>query len=161
MPLIELATHIQVPIDRVFDLARSIDVHLLSTQRTRERAIAGRISGLIEEGEMVTWEARHFGIRQRLSVRITAFDRPYMFADEMVKGVLSEMRHVHRFTEFESQTLMKDEFYFSAPLGVLGRTAERLFLTRYMRMFLFERAIALRNLAESTEWPRYIKIKPD
>ena len=161
MPLIELETQIDAPIDRVFDLARSIDAHMASTEGTRERAVAGRTTGLIENGEMVTWEARHFGITQRLSVRITAFDRPYMFSDEMLSGAFSEMRHTHRFIETDSQTVMKDEFYFSAPLGILGRIAEQLFLTRYMKAFLSKRAIALKSLAESTEWPRYMQTKAE
>jgi ligand-binding SRPBCC domain-containing protein len=161
MPLIELETQIDAPIERVFDLARSIDAHMASTKGTSERAVAGRTSGLIEDGETVTWEARHFGITQRLSVRITAFNRPYMFGDEMLSGAFSEMRHTHRFIENGSKTLMKDEFYFSAPLGILGRIAERLFLTRYMKAFLSKRAIALKSLAESTEWPRYISTKAE
>src|SRR2546430_13616299 len=33
-------------------------------------------SGLLGPGDVVTWEARHFGVRQRLTVKITAFDRP-------------------------------------------------------------------------------------
>ncbi len=50
MPLIELSTGIRAPIERVFDLARSIDAHVASTGQTRERAVAGRTSGLIELG---------------------------------------------------------------------------------------------------------------
>lgn len=156
MPLIELETQIQAPIERVFDLARSIDAHMASTEGTRERAVAGRTSGLIKDGETVTWEARHFGITQRLSVRITAFERPCLFGDEMVSGAFSAMKHTHRFAENGSQTLMKDEFYFSAPFGIFGRIAERLFLTRYMKAFLSKRAIALKHLAESNEWQRYL-----
>lgn len=161
MPLIELETLIQAPIDRVFDLARSIDAHMASTEGTSERAVAGRTSGLIQFGETVTWEARHFGITQRLSVKITAFDRPYLFGDEMLSGAFSAMKHTHRFAENSGQTLMRDEFYFSAPLGILGRLAERLFLTRYMKAFLSKRAIALKSLAESTEWQRYIPTKAE
>ena len=48
--LIRLETQIDAPQERVFDLARSIDAHLASTEGTRERAIGGRTSGLIEMG---------------------------------------------------------------------------------------------------------------
>lgn len=156
MPLIELETKIHAPIDRVFDLARSIDAHMASTEGTCERAVAGRTSGLIQLGETVTWEARHFGITQRLSVKITAFDRPYLFGDEMMSDAFSAMTHTHHFAEDGSQTRMKDKFYFLAPLGILGRVAEQLFLTRYMKAFLSKRAIALKSLAESTAWQRYL-----
>jgi ligand-binding SRPBCC domain-containing protein len=156
MPIIELSTPIQAPIDRVFDLARSIDAHMASTVGTDERAVAGRTAGLIEFGETVTWEARHLGIKQRLTVRITAFDRPVLFADEMVNGAFAAMSHTHQFSENSDGTLMKDKFCFTAPFGVLGGMVERLFLTRYMTQFLFRRGQALKNLAESDEWKRFL-----
>ena len=71
MALIQLTTRIAAPAERVFDLARSIDAHMASTSQSGEKAIAGRTSGLIEEGETVTWEAKHFGVKQRLKVKMT------------------------------------------------------------------------------------------
>jgi ligand-binding SRPBCC domain-containing protein len=156
MPLIQLEIWIDAPIERVFDLARSIDAHMLSTDGTEERAIAGRTSGLIELGESVTWEARHFGIKQQLTVKIIAFDRPHLFGDEMVRGAFSCMRHTHRFTECKGGTLMSDEFFFTAPLGILGRIAEVLFLTRYIRNFLNKRSLCLKQLAESDDWQKFV-----
>ncbi|MEZ6096776.1 MAG: hypothetical protein R3C03_21550 [Pirellulaceae bacterium] len=86
MSVITLTTEIAATIDVVFDLSRSIDLHVESTSQTNEKAIAGRTSGLIELGETVTWEATHFFIRQRLTVRIELFDRPNHFRDSMVAG---------------------------------------------------------------------------
>jgi hypothetical protein len=45
MPVITLTTEIAASIDVVFDLSRSIDLHVESTSQTNEKAIAGRISG--------------------------------------------------------------------------------------------------------------------
>jgi ligand-binding SRPBCC domain-containing protein len=156
MALIELVTQIQAPIERVFDLARSIDAHMASAEGSNERAVAGRTTGLIEDGETVTWEAKHFGVRQRLSVRVTKFDRPHLFGDEMISGAFSSMHHTHKFTQSGEGTLMKDEFHFTAPFGFVGRIAEGLFLTGYMRGFLTKRAAELKNMAESEEWRRYL-----
>lgn len=158
MPLIKLNTQIQAPIHRVFDLARSIDAHLASTGNTHERAVAGRTAGLIEAGETVTWEATHFGVTQRLKVKITEFHRPHLFMDVMVSGAFSSMSHIHRFTEKGSGTLMTDEFCFTAPLGILGRIAERLLLVPYMRRFLDRRNQVLKRLAESSEWENYVPV---
>ena len=156
MPLIHLETAISAPVERVFDLARSIDAHTSSAEGTSERAIAGRTSGMIELDETVTWEARHFGIKQRLTVRITKLERPLMFADEMTRGAFKSMRHCHRFSSDGSATKMRDEFEFSAPFGVFGRIAERLFLTRYMTGFLERRNQVLKRMAESSEWRHFI-----
>ena len=156
MPRIEIETWIDAPVGRVFDLARSIDAHVASTVGTGERAIAGRTSGLIEAGETVTWEARHFGIRQKFEVKITTCERPLLFADVMVRGAFSSMRHIHRFEERGGRTRMHDEFHYTGPLGILGRVTERLFLTRYMRRFLVRRANILKRLAETDEWRHFL-----
>ena len=153
---IEIETLIAAPIERVFDLSRSIDAHMATTKGTGEKAVAGRTSGLIGEGETVTWEARHFLVRQRLTTKITRFERPTMFEDQMVKGVFKSICHGHFFEPCEEGTLMRDHFEFSAPLGPLGWMAERLFLRAYMERFLRLRNVGLKNFAESDEWQRVI-----
>jgi ligand-binding SRPBCC domain-containing protein len=157
MPLIQIETWIHAPIERVFDLARSIDAHMASTGGTGEKAVAGRTTGLIGQGETVTWEARHLGVKQRLSVRITACERPYLLRDEMIQGAFATMDHTHRFSEDHDGTLMKDDFHFTAPLGFLGRIAETLFLKSYMKHFLTQRAQVLKRMAEGEEWRYYLK----
>lgn len=156
MPVIQLQTFIAAPRERIFDLARSIDAHQASTSSSEERAVAGVTSGLIGLGDEVTWEARHFGVRQRLRVKVTAFARPAHFQDKMLEGAFKSMVHDHRFTPVAGGTLMTDQFECYAPLGVLGRLAEHLFLTRYMRRFLQERNAVLKELAENGDWRLYL-----
>ena len=61
MTKIKLQTKIKAPIETVFNLSRNIDIHLLSTSQTNEKAVAGKTSGLIELNETVTWKGKHFG----------------------------------------------------------------------------------------------------
>lgn len=156
MPCIELETRIGAPVERVFDLARSIDAHTVSTGKTKERVVAGRMTGLIEAGETVTWEATHFGVRQRLTAKVTLMDKPCMFEDEMLQGAFAFLRHRHEFEDAGGGTLMKDILCFQAPLGLLGRLAEWMFLKRYMTHFLQDRNHVLKTLAESEDWRRYL-----
>jgi ligand-binding SRPBCC domain-containing protein len=156
MPVIELSTVIGAPPERVFDLARSIDAHQQSATGTHERAIAGVTEGLIGMGDEVTWEARHFGIKQRLTVRVTGFERPFRFQDIMIAGAFKRMRHDHEFIAQPPGTLMVDRFEFESPLGFLGRIVDRVFLAGYMRRFLMRRNQVLRRLAESEDWRRYV-----
>jgi len=156
MPVIRLSTFIEAPREIVFDLTRSIDVHLQSTPGTSERAVAGITSGLIKVGEAVTWEARHFGFTQRLTVQITKMNKPECFEDKMVSGAFRYMHHRHEFVENEGGTMMKDVFDFSAPLGTLGRLAESLFLAAYMRRLLLTRAAEIKRIAESSDWRSYL-----
>jgi ligand-binding SRPBCC domain-containing protein len=157
MAVIELETVINAPKERVFDLARSIDAHQDSTEGTGERAVAGVTSGLLGPDQEVTWEARHLGVRQRLRVKMTSFDRPHHFRDVMLQGAFSRMQHDHRFEESGGQTVMRDRFEFASPLGVLGQIVDRLFLAGYMRRFIVKRNAILKQTAESDVWRKYLK----
>lgn len=156
VPVIELSTFVAAPIERVFDLSRSIELHTDSTSSTGERAIAGVTSGLIGLGDEVTWRARHFGIWQSLSVKITACERPTHFADTMLRGAFRRMEHHHHFEPTADGVLMRDVFSFESPLGILGRIADALFLERYMKAFLVQRNRVIKQAAESAGWKKYL-----
>lgn len=149
MPIIKLKTIINAPIEKVFDLARSIDLHKVSTLGTNEEAIAGRTTGLIELGETVTWKAKHFGVYQQLTVKVVEFEKPILFIDTMLQGAFKNMKHTHRFSKEEGGTLMIDEFEFISPLGILGTLANWLFLKRYMTNFLIRKNHELKRVAET------------
>ncbi|MFP3488758.1 cell division protein, partial [Staphylococcus sp. SIMBA_130] len=76
MPIIYLETLIDAPIQTCFDYARNVDAHMKSTEQTKEKAIDGVTEGLMRAGDTVTWEATHFGIRQRLTAKITGTNEP-------------------------------------------------------------------------------------
>ena len=153
---IDLTTRIAAPRERCFDLARSVELHLRSGAGTGETAIGGRTRGLLGPGEEVTWRARHLGVRQTLTTRITAFARPGHFRDSMVRGPFAAMDHDHYFTEDDGVTVMRDVFVFAAPLGPLGRLVERLVLRRHLRGFLEARNRELKAVAESDAWRQYV-----
>ncbi|AOS46155.1 hypothetical protein Verru16b_03252 [Lacunisphaera limnophila] len=156
MPRIELELLIRAPIQIVFDLARSIDAHQASQSQHAERAVAGRTTGLIQLGESVTWEAVHLGVRQRLTSRIVAMTAPLHFRDSMVAGAFRRFDHDHLFATVPGGTRMSDVFDYTAPLGRLGRLADRLFLQRYMTRLLAARNQTLKQLAESGDFARYL-----
>ena len=160
MPIIELETEINAPVERVFDLARSIDLHKDSMFSYDEKPVAGRMSGLIEMNETVTWEATHFGIRQRLTSKITAFERPKYFRDSMVKGAFERFDHDHFFEETNGKTLLKDVFDFDSPLGILGNIADFLFVESHLREMLETRNALIKRIAESDEWRKFLDEVP-
>ena len=160
MARIETSTRVSAPPERCFDLARSVDLHTRSTAATGERAVGGVTRGLLGPGQAVTWRARHFGVRQTLTSRITVYDRPRHFRDSMVSGAFRRFDHDHYFEPSgDGGTVMRDVFDYEAPLGPLGplgRLAERLFLSRYLRRFLEARNREVRAVAESEDWTRYV-----
>jgi ligand-binding SRPBCC domain-containing protein len=148
MPTFTLDTEMRAPIERCFDLARNVDLHTRSSH-VPERAIAGKTSGLLELGDEVTWEARHFCRRQRLTARIVAMEYPSSFAAEMIKGPFAS--HTHRFTfreGSEGTTMMHEVFQFQSPLGFVGGIADALVLTWYLKRFTLRRDAFLKEQAE-------------
>ncbi|AEU38701.1 SRPBCC family protein [Granulicella mallensis] len=159
-------TVIAAPLERVFDLARSIEVHLLDNIHFGEQATAGTRTGLHGMGEQVMWQARHFFVRQTLVSLITAFDSPRYFQDTMLRGAFRSMQHDHFFRKVQPaddgspRTEMTDEFRFAAPILEGGLLAEFFVLRRYMRNLLRERNAVIKRVAESDEWQQYLPSVP-
>ena len=158
MPIIKLHTTIAAPIDVVFNLSRSIDLHKISTAHTNEEAIAGVTSGLIGMGESVTWRARHLGITQTLTSKITAYKQDAYFTDEMVTGPFKSFMHQHMFYKENDAVVMADIFMYKSPLGILGKLADVLFLKKYMTALLTQRNCIVKQFAEDPEL--YKKVLP-
>jgi ligand-binding SRPBCC domain-containing protein len=149
MPVIVLRTRIAAPPARCFDLARDVVAHQRSTAASRERAVGAVTSGLLGLDDEVTWEAMHFGLRLRLTSRITEFAPPTRFTDEMVRGPFRRFRHEHQFLAVEGGTEMVDTIDYTSLLGPLGRLADGLVLRRYMTRLQRERNAYLKRAAES------------
>lgn len=152
----ELQTYIAAPIERVFDLARSVDAHLASTGPSLEQVVHGRKKGLFEKGEEVTWEGVHFGIRQRLSVKIVELQRPSFFRDTLIKGAFARFTHAHCFRFENGFTVMKDTIDYKGPFGIVGRVFDGVILANYLRRFIRDRNQYLKEVAESDEWTRFL-----
>lgn len=147
MPIIKHEQFIQASLDVCFDLARNVEIHTLTTSKTKEKAVGGVTQGLLKKGDTVTWEATHFGIRQKLTVKVTHMEKPTMFVDVMVKGAFNSFTHTHRFVEENGGTIMIDIFKYKSPLGIVGIIADKLFLEKYM----ISRAKELKRIAENLE----------
>lgn len=156
MPIIEIEIEINAPIERVFDLARCIGLHEETMSKTKEKAIAGVTKGLINLDETVTWQATHFGIRQKLESKINEYDRPYHFRDIMLKGAFKRFTHDHFFASKGENVLMKDVFDYDSPLWILGQIADFLVLKNYMKNLLLERNLLIKRTAESEDWRKFL-----
>jgi ligand-binding SRPBCC domain-containing protein len=148
VPTIIVDTRIAAPIALCFDLARDVDVHVKTSSSTEERVVGGKTSGLLELGDVVTFEGVHFGIRQRLTAKIVECVPPARFVDEMVAGAFTSLRHVHEFVVEGDAVLMRDTLTWRSPLGAVGAIADRLFVERHMRMFMMNKQSELKAYAE-------------
>jgi ligand-binding SRPBCC domain-containing protein len=121
---------------RAFELSLSVEAHLRSMARSRERAVGAVTSGTLTLGDEVTWRAWHFGVPWQMTSRVTECEPPHRFVDEQVRGPFRAFRHEHLFTAAGDGTLMTDQVAFTAPFGVLGRLAERVVLRRYLAQLI-------------------------
>ena len=156
MARIILETIIHAPAERCFLLSLSVDMHTFSTAHTQERVVGGTTSGIMKPGEYVTWRAKHFGIWQELSSKITAYHFPTYFCDEMIRGAFKHMRHEHHFITKQDYTLMRDIFYFESPFIIAGKVVNKVFLQRYMENLLVQRNKAIKSVAEGEQWRKFL-----
>ena len=152
MASIHLTTFIAAPIERVFDLSRSINLHQISTASTYERAVAGIVTGLINENETVTWEAKHLFKTRQFTSRITMMKKPLYFVDEMIKGDFKSFKHEHHFKSVDNGTIMIDQVEFESPYGAIGRWMNTLYLKNYLEKLLGSRNTVIKEYAESENW---------
>lgn len=152
MPKIHITTFIAAPAERIFNLSRSISMHKISTTHTKEEAIAGITSGLININETVTWQARHLLKKRKFTSKITAMETPAQFTDEMLAGDFKSFLHHHYFKPIQNGTIMIDVIFFESPYGFLGHMANALFLKRYLKKILNKRNAVIKQYAETEKW---------
>ena len=148
MPLVEVQTQINADIQTCFDLARNIDFYQKSLKNSSEIAIDGKMTGLVEANDSITWEAKHLGFVRHLTLKVTEFNNPNLFVDEMVHGDYKAYKHDHVFRKSGNKTIMIDKFYFESPYGIIGKFVDLLFLKKYMTNFLKTRNKILKEEAE-------------
>jgi ligand-binding SRPBCC domain-containing protein len=155
MQRIELTTDVQAIPEAAFDACLDVDMHTKSMGSSAERAVGGMTTGRLKAGDAVTWEASHFGLPWRMTVRITDYRRPHGFTDEQISGPFGRWCHEHSFAPNpadSSATLMRDVIEFTAPMGPVGGLVARFILRPYL-----QRLIARRNThlaAALAELPR-------
>lgn len=152
MSSIHLTTFIAAPVERVFDLSRSVNLHKISTAHTHEKIVGGKMSGLIEEGETVTWQAKHLYKERKFTSKITAMQRPESFTDEMIQGDFKSFRHEHHFKATDNGTIMIDVVEFESPYGIIGKWINRFYLTNYIEQLLLKRNEVIKEYAEGKKW---------
>lgn len=151
MSKIELITFIKAPIETVFNNCRNIDLHIKSTQQTNEKVIAGTTSGLIEKGETVTWQGKHFGLQLQHQSLISELIFPFYFEDVQIKGHFKWFKHQHFFEQNEDYNIMKDVLEYEIPFAIIGKLMDYFFIKRHLTNFILERNSYLKKFSENQD----------
>lgn len=152
MCTIHLTTFIAAPIERVFDLSRSISLHKISSAHTNKEAIGGITSGLINKNETVTWRAKHLFKIRYFTTLILEMQSPNFFIDEMQNGDFKSLKHEHHFKKINNGTIMIDILNFESPYGIIGKCFNRIYIKNYLQKFIIQRNIVIKDYAETGKW---------
>ena len=151
MTTIKLKTTINATIETVFNNCRNIDIHQYSASKTNEKSIAGRTSGLIEKGETVTWQGKHFGFYIKHQSIISEMEFPHCFVDEQLKGKFKKFKHTHTFKKENNAVLMVDELVYEVPYGIIGKLFDKILLKNHLTQFIIERNNYIKKISENQQ----------
>lgn len=130
-------------------------MHKKSMESHDEKIIEGTMSGLMNPGDTVTWQAKHLFKERRLKVKVTGYKRPDFFVDEMVDGAFKSMKHEHYFKQIENGTIMIDQFHYEVK-GSLAKLVNKIYLEKYMTRLLTKRNEIIKQVAEGNQWKQYL-----
>ena len=147
MTTIKITTHYFASIETVFDTNRNIDIHQQSASKTKEVAIAGTTSGLINKNETVTWKGKHFGFYITHQSIISEMDFPTYFVDEQLKGKSKSFKHQHFFEQKENYVEVRDLLEYETPFGIFGKLFDKILLKRHLTDFITDRNTVLKHSA--------------
>jgi ligand-binding SRPBCC domain-containing protein len=148
MTTIKITTHYYAPIEKIFDTNRDIDIHQQSASKTKEVAIAGITSGLINKNETVTWRGKHFGFYFTHQSIISEMIFPTYFVDEQLKGNFKSFKHQHFFEQKENYVAVTDIVAYETPFGIFGKLFDRFLLKNHLTDFILHRNQVLKYISE-------------
>jgi ligand-binding SRPBCC domain-containing protein len=105
----------------------------------------------VDVGTTIFYRIRWLGAPITWVSRIDEFERNRRFVDVQIRGPYRFWHHEHTFEERNGHTLMRDTVHYELPLGVLGRIAHRLLVSRQLRAIFDYRASQIRRLFPGSE----------
>ena len=98
----------------------------------------------MQEGTLIDYRLRLFGVPLRWRARIARWEPPLGFVDEQLHGPYSLWRHTHRFHEAGRTTTIEDVVRYRLPFAPLDDIFHPLVRLQLGRIFRFRRS-AVRN----------------
>ena len=156
--LLEQHTHIDAPLDEVFEFFRKAENLGAMTPPSLAFEIRTPTPIEMKQGQRIVYRIRLGPVPMKWLTNIEAWEPGARFVDAQLQGPYRCWYHEHRFEADGEYTRMIDRVWYAPPLGPLGRIAQALMVGPMLRRIFGHRraAIALRfGLASpSTEAPR-------
>ena len=87
----------------------------------------------MKQGAEIEYRIRWLGLPMHWKTVITEYRPPHLFVDEQAKGPYSYWRHQHTFKETSQGVVIGDHLRYALPLGILGRIAHGVMVSKQLR----------------------------
>jgi hypothetical protein len=136
-------TALDTPLDEAFKFFSQAENLGLITPAAMRFEIQGGVPA-ITEGATIDYQLRIGPMPIRWRTRIAKWEPPHRFIDLQESGPYRCWCHEHTFSAEGSRTVMEDHVYYAAPLGALGRLANRWFIVPTLRQVFGYRSDVIR-----------------
>ena len=94
----------------------------------------------MQEGALIDYDLRLFGVPLRWRARIARWEPPTGFVDEQLRGPYGVWEHTHRFREDGRATTVEDVVRYALPLAPFGEVLHPHVRLQLERIFRFRRS---------------------
>ena len=101
---------------------------------------------VMRQGALFEYTIRVMGTRLRWISVISAYEPPFKFIDEQIKGPYAYWHHTHTFAEAKDGTMVGDEVRYALPFGPLGSLAQRIAVRRQLEKVFTYRAEVCKSI---------------
>lgn len=136
-------TVIEAPLEETFTFFSKAANLGLITPAAMNFLIQGQAPAM-EQGAAIDYRVRVGLLRLRWRTRIMRWEPGRRFVDRQEAGPYRLWWHEHTFQADGDRTVMEDRVYYTPPLGVLGRLANRLFIGRTLKRIFQYRGDVIR-----------------
>jgi ligand-binding SRPBCC domain-containing protein len=106
----------------------------------------------MQEGTVIDYRLRLFGVPLRWSARILRWEPPSGFVDEQVRGPYRLWEHTHRFYDDGNATIIEDVVRYGLPFWPIGEIAHPIVRLQLGRIFRFRQsAVRMQSLHRNAE----------
>lgn len=139
-------TQIQKPLSEVFEFFSNAQNLNLLTPPQLQFKILTPMPIEMYKGRLIDYQLKLNGIGFKWKTEIAAWEPPYRFVDQQLKGPYKVWIHEHRFEEKNGFTMMYDTVEFLSPGGFLEPLINKLFIQKRVSQIFDYRAMKLKTL---------------